>query len=698
MSNIKIGGFEPNSLFAKSLIPILDALDWNGSNTDLIESLVDDANNMNKDGLVETLANLKFRSFIFKVKSKKLNINVYPSLYIKKDNIYVILGYRNNNFLIYDANKTAYVKVKSLGKGNKIIFFTPLDNSDFNMVKPQKNWFFNLISRFRKEAFYVVIISFLLTITSFVTPLFIMLIHSQIRVAQRWQNIAYLGMAAFVFIFGTAGFKYIRGYLLTYLSGRIGNLVSREIFRRLLYLPPKYIETSSVRSQLNRIRDFESITDFFSSSAITSLIDIPLSFLMIIGLIFISGYIVFVPLTAYVTMVSIGLISYYSYKKINKRDVGTINDKNKLQSEMLGKMPSIRLTGNVDRWFNDFEKSYGNSTYSSYKSSRFLLIINSLSHSIVNITLIVSIAVSVTRVLKGEMSSGALFSTFIIISRIMAPLRSGFSTLAQFSKIRKSIVQLNKFMGLQIEDRPLSITSIQDQLTGDISFNNIFLKYGQEITPALLNIKFMQKQRQTTVITGHGGCGKSSLLKILLGLYEPLSGNITIDNINIMQFDKIQLRKSIAYLPSNPYLFPGSIKFNLYLAKPDALDKQIDIALEKAGIKDDLDTLPNGLDTNVKELPPLMRKDRFIKRINLAMMLIKEFPLYIIDSLEVGLESSDYDFFYNRISELKGSATILLTTNKPEFIRLADNVMVLDSGKVMEFTPNKKVGNNESEI
>lgn len=695
MSKIRIGGFEPQSLYAKALIPILDSLDWNGNNTDLIESLVDNANNMDKDGLVETLANLKYKSSIIKLKQNKTDINVFPSLYIKKDNIYVILGHKDNFYLIYDTKETEYKKVEDIGQGKKIILFSPLDSSDFNLLKPQKNWFFHVLTRFRKEFIYVIIISLLLSITSFVTPLFIMLIHSQIRVAQRWQNIAYLGIAAFVFIFGTAGFKYIRGYLLTYISSRIGSLVSREIFRRLLYLPPKYIETSSVNSQINRIRDFESITDFFSGSAFTSIIDIPLSLLMIIGLIFISGYIVFVPLTAYLVMITIGLLSYFSYKKINKRDVGTINEKNKLQSEMLNKMSSIRLTGNIDRWFKDFEKNYGNSLYNTYKSSRFLITVNSISHSIVNITLILSIAVSVSRVLKGDMTSVALFSTFIIISRIMAPLRSGFSTLSQFSKIRKSIIQLNKFMGLQIEDKPVSISFIQDKLNGDIKFNNIFLKYGQEITPALLNVKFKQNQNQTTVITGHGGCGKSSLLKVLLGLYEPLSGNITIDNINIMQLDKIQLRKSIAYLPSKPYLFPGSIKFNLYLTKPDALDKQIDAALEKAGIKNDLYDLPEGLDTDIRDLPPIMRRDRFIKRINLAMMLIKEFPIYIIDSLEVGLESSDYEFFYKTISNLKGSATIFLATNRSEFIGLADYKLVMDSGKVIEYKPVKEVSANE---
>lgn len=277
----------------------------------------------------------------------------------------------------------------------------------------------------------------------------------------------------------------------------------------------------------------------------------------------------------------------------------------------------------------------------------------------------------------------------------MSPLRSGFSTMSQLSKIKKSIEQLNKFMNLQIEDRPTSITTIQSKLDGDINFNNIFLKYGTEIQPALINLKFKIHQNETTVITGHDGCGKSSLVKVLLGLYTPLSGTITIDNINIMQLDKIELRKSISYIPAEPYLFPGSLKFNLYLCKPNATDNQLLHAMELAGIKDDILALKKGLATNINELPERMKQANFIKKINLASMLLRGSSLYIIDGIEVGLDSSDYNFFKNLIISLEGSATIIITTASSEFIDLGRNVMTMDSGRIINYELNYKVGINE---
>ena len=688
MSSVKIGGFQPKSLYAKSLIPLLDALKWNGSNIDLIEALVDNANTMDKNGLIDTLANLKYKSFVFNIKKLENSGELFPALCVEKNNIYVVIGKKNNNFLVYDTLLGEYTTISKIGKSKKIIQFTQLETEDFSLLKPQKNWFFHLLSRFQKEFSYILLISLLLTITSFITPLFIMLIHSQVKSSQSWENIAFLGVAALVFILGTTGFKYIRNYILTYISTRIGNLVNKEIYRRLLYLPPKYSESSSVRAQLNRVRDFESITDFFSSSAITSLIDIPLSILMLIGLIFIGGNIVFVPLTAYILLVVIGLFSYYAFQRINDKDVESINLKNKLQNEMLSKMSEIRLTGNKKRWFKEYDKYYSRATYSSYKTSNFLLTISSLSTSIVNIALIIGISISVTKVMAGEMSSGALFSSFIIISRILSPLRGGFSTISQFSRLKKSINQLNRFMGLKIEDRPISIRPIQSQLEGEIKFNNLFLKYGNEVRPALLNINFVQNLNTTTVITGHGGSGKSSLIKMLLALYEPISGSINIDNMNIMQLDKIQLRKSVCYLPETPYLFPGSIKLNLYLAKPDATDSQLNEALKKVGIKNALFSLPNGLDTLTSELPPYIRKDSFVKKINLAMMLLRNLSLYIIDSIEYGVDSNDYDSFKSIINSLKQKSTVIITTSREEFLDLGDNIIHMDSGRIIKIVKN----------
>lgn len=684
MIDIKIGNFEPESLYAKSLIPILDALKWSGSNVDLMESLVDKAGTMGEDGLIETLANLKFKSFVSPIGRFTHNSELYPSLYIQKKNMYVVVGVRENFFMVYNARDSRYEEVEKLKRGRKIILFSPLNSVDFNLFKPQKNWFFHLLTRFKKEFIYTLLISFLLTVISFITPLFIMLIHSQVRIARNWNHIAYLGVAALIFIVGGSGFKALRSYLLTYLSSRIGNLVSRELFRRILYLPPKYIETSSVQSQINRIRDFESITDFFSGPALLALIDIPLALLMLVGITFIGGSLVFVPLSAYVLLLGGGVTAYYGYKRINQKSVGSVNQKNRLQNEMLNKMTEIRLTGNKERWISEYEKYTGDALHSSFRSSGFLLIVNALSHSVVNITLVLSIAVSVSRVLAGEMDSGALFSSIIIISRIMAPLKNGFSTMSQFSKIRRSITQLNKFMELQIEDRPGSLTVIQDQLDGDIRFNNVFLKYGQEITPALINVKFLQKQYETTVITGHGGCGKSSLIKVLLGMYQPLSGTVTIDNTNIMQLDKLQLRKSVSYLPAKPYLFPGSVKFNLFMARPDATELQVDEALTRVGIAEELYSLPYGLDTEVKDMPDVMQKDSFKKKLNFAMMLLRDFPVLIIDGIEVGLDIIDYYLFFNILDELKGRNTIILTTGTQEFIELADKVVVIDSGRVLK--------------
>lgn len=679
---IKIGGFEPKSNFAKVLIPVLDALEWNGSNREIIESLVDNPNFMTKDGFIETMANLKIKTHVSRLKQIESDKELFPCLCIKKDSILLIINSKEK-ILVYDTSISDYIELESIPKFKKVVIFSKLDTVSSNLLRPQKNWFFNLLTRFKKEFIYISLISVSLTILSFLTPLVIMLIHSQIKLKPEKIDIIKLGGIALIFILGVIGFKALRSFLLTYLSGRIGNLVSNEIFRRILYLPPKYIDTSSTKAQLSRVKDFESITDFFSSPAILALIDIPLSLLMIIGLVFISGYVAIIPLTSYIIMLIFGYFSYNYYKSINSRDVSNTTEKNKIQNEMLLKMSAIRSSGNKQRWFKEYNLNLAKSLYTSYKSSSFLFLNNTFASGIINITLIVSLTISVLRVIENNYPSSGIFATFIIISRILNPLRRGFSTTAQLSKLNKSILQLNKFMTLPIENKAVSVNMIKDQLSGDLKFNNLFLKYGQEIRPSLLNIKFEHLKNTTTVITGHGGCGKSSLIKVILGLYTPLSGSITIDNINLMQLDSIQLRKSIAYLPATPYIFPGTIKSNLYLSQPDASDEQIVRVLKQLGIYNEIESLPEGINTNVNNLPGNCTSLNFIKKLNFSMMLLRKSPLFLIDSIEKELHKSDYNIFIEILKKLKGNTSIIITTNNSNFINIGDKLLTMDSGRIV---------------
>lgn len=686
---IKIGSFQPKSKYAKVFIPILDSLKWTGSNKDILESLVARPNKMNKEQLIQTLANLKIRSKTVKGRKAGKIYNKLPILYIsKKNSVYLILGKKGNLFTIYDSESGTYKSIDNLPKCREIITFSEIDKINSNMQKPQKKWFFNLLIRLKKEFTYIGILSFIISLLTFTTPLFIILIHTQIRTSVTTQSILFLGFVILVFVLGLFILKSRRALIMSYVGSRMGHLINSELNRRIIFLPPKYSDSVSTSSQLTRIKDFESIVDFFSGSALINFIEIPLSLLMIIGLTVISGSLSIIPIIAYILTSIIAIFSYNIYKGVNLKNINTATEKNSIQTEIVLNMTNIRLSGHKKRWLERYNTLLESSIKQGIKSQNFMVIINTISNTIINLSLILTISIGVYLVIKNRISVTVLFSTFIIISRILSPLKGSFVSISQISKLRKSIKQLDKFMSLEIEENPGSLNTVKELLKGDIQFKNIFLKYGNEITPSLINVNYLQKNGETTVITGHGGCGKSSVIKLLLGLYRPLSGYVSLDGINISQLNKIQLRRSISYLPAEPYYFPGSIKDNLYLTKPDSGDTELENVLNRVGLSFLLTDLKDGLNSNFFDIPNL--DTSIIKKLNLAMFLLKDSRLCLIDGIEKGFKDSDYPFLYKIIEELKENKTVILTTNNPYFFDLGSKIITMDSGRFVDISRTDK--------
>lgn len=676
----KIGGFTPKSLFAKSMIPLLDSLGWRGSNTDLIEALVEDANTMDQEDLLKVMANLRFEGKIHK-KYKQIQ---FPCLLVCKDNVFTVVNRIGNEYQVYDAAEGTYTGIKDIHFHGKMVTFKSMNQYRFSLLKSQKNWFQQLIQRFFKEFVYSGVLTLMMSILSFITPLFVMLMYSQMQTSKDPMILIYLGIIVLLFILSVNGLKYFRASLLSHISERMGNLISNEVYRRLYYLSPQFTEVASVRQQINRVKDFETIKSFFSDRVLSSLLDIPMSVLMLAGLSVIAGPVVLIPLLSFLIYAILAYFSYKNYRSISARSIESSTKKSQIQNEMIRDLSLIRQSGKSSVWFDRAAKRAAESLEHSRQAKKVLRKVNVMAKSLASITLVSSIAFCAIQVLSGHMSGGALFASFLIISRILGPFTSGVSVVSQLSKFTKSVKQLNNLMTMSIEQRPHTLVRLYKQLGGDIVFKNIFLKYGKDMTPVLLNVSFKMQSRESLAITGHGASGRSSVFKLLLGMYSPLSGSILIDNQNLKQQDIIRLRKSIAYIPSKPYVFSGTLLSNLYLCRPDIQDEQLMIILEKLGLSEIIEKLPDGIMTNLKDLPAEYRQDWFFKYINIAQALSKDAPIYLIDELDRGLTETQVESLIPLINDLKRHSTVLLISNNQRLVSQADKWISLDRGRIVK--------------
>jgi ATP-binding cassette subfamily C protein/ATP-binding cassette subfamily C protein LapB len=667
-----------DQLFSVSLNPIIDALGWRGSDTDLAEAMVYNSGEMDENGFIDTMANLKYESIKVKTSTLCTDNRFFPFLCITKDNnLFCVIKKETNGYFVFNSRNREYHQIEKIENLKYIYFFVPVTKFSDNLLRPQKNWFSKLLYRFKKEVSFAIILSFFIAAFSFITPLFIMLIYSQINTVDNFKILLYLGAATLIFILAQSGFKFLRRYLLSYLSSRIGYILNTEVMRRILYLQPKYTETASIEAQTARINDFENIKDFFSGSAFRTILDLPFTILMLAGLVIIGGPIAYIPFSALIIFAVSVVFTYKAVKKEMNIIATVKSEKNKLESEIFKNISHIQYIGNPEVWNKRYNEYSASASYESYRESRTVALINVFSQTLVNILLILTISISVNLVLNKQISSGTLFASFIITARILSPMKRGFTVFSQLSSFRKSVDQLNKFMNIPIESKPETVISMHKKIEGNISFNNVYLKYGSEYEPALSNISFTAKKGEIVTITGHHGSGKSSILKLILGLYSPGIGNIIIDNVRIKQLDPILLRKSISYMPKQFNYFDGTILDNLQYSKPSAKIDEINHALNLAGLKNLIDILPAKLDTNINDKTLLKNDKNFYFKFNLAMLLIRQSRINLIGKLseinENLVESLEY---------LKKNSSILIISDNDQIQQMSDKILHLESGKL----------------
>jgi ATP-binding cassette subfamily C protein/ATP-binding cassette subfamily C protein LapB len=248
--------------------------------------------------------------------------------------------------------------------------------------------------------------------------------------------------------------------------------------------------------------------------------------------------------------------------------------------------------------------------------------------------------------------------------------------------MQRSISQINALMQLNDERGTKVIQTSYNRLKGKVQFGRVSLRYSSNADPALLGVSFEVKPGEVIAIIGHNGCGRSSTLKLMLGMHHPQAGKILIDDRDVRQTNSIELRQSIGYAPQTCQFFFGTIAQNLRLAHPTATDTELEEAAAMADVLAEIRALPKGFYTRIGDSQVSQMPASFQHRLNLARTFLKKAPIMLFDEPESGLDFGNDQVFMASIRKIRGNATVFLSTHRPSYMRLADQVVWLVNGRV----------------
>lgn len=682
------------------LLPLLNALNWRGDIRHIAEALPHFTNSLDITSFRNILATMHYRSRAVKLKMTGIDQRLFPCLYLPEDgNAVILLGYEPSGIRVFDgaANEERILPRENV-RGTAY-FFNPVDADDLQTAQSKLGWFRAVSERFRALVYQTLGITLVLNILALVTPLFVMAVYDKVVATGSLPTLAFFAFGVGVAIACDLILRMIRSKIMAFIGARLDNIVGIAIFHKILFLPPAFTERATIGAQVARIKDFETIRDFFTGPMAMVLFELPFVVIFIATIAALAGPVVFVSVIMMACFLILGLIISPLLRNSVSRAARASSKKQELIVETLSGMRAVKYCGAEAKWMERFREYSASAALNSFYTAQLSALMQTVSHVLMISAGLGTIIFGVFRVMNGDMTVGALVASMILVWRVLAPLQTGFVSLTRLTQVKSSISQINNLMNIKGERDQHSIVNPIKQIEGFVSFARVSIRYSPESDPALVGVSFELEPGEVICIVGGNGSGKSTALKLLAGMYSPQAGSIRIDNMDIRQMDTVELRHAVAYVPQTMQFFYGTIAQNLRLAHPTATDADLYKACEMAGVLEDVMALSQGsgkwkreaFEVRIGDSSSGQMPTNLLQRLNLARGYLKQSPIMLFDEPGNGLDFESDQKFMKNIDQMRGGTTILMVTHRPSHLRLADKILWLEHGNVRAFGPAEEV-------
>ena len=551
------------------------------------------------------------------------------------------------------------------------------------------SWFRALLERFRGVFWQVFTLSVAINMLALAVPLFVMFVYDKVISANSPDTLYPLLMGVGLALVIELILRTIRAGTLSWFGARLDYIVGVNVFERLMMMPAIFTERASVSSQINRLKAFEAVRDFFTGSLFLSVIELPFTIVLLVAIVLIAGPVVFVPIVMAVLYIILLLSMRHSIRTQMKLSGKASSDRQQMIIETFDKMDGLRMGGLTSVWFQQFRDYSGKNSLASFRASYLSSFVDTLAHAIYILAGMSVLVWGIERIWAGHMTTGALIATMILSWRVISPIQTFCVSLPRYEQLENAVAQINRLMEIETEVKESQVKARLNNVKGQITFSKVGLRYTKDTDPVFAGLSFDAKPGQLISITGNNGSGKSTILKLLNGLYKPQAGSIRVDGIDIRQLEPHNLRRNIAYVPQKPTLFTGTIAENLRFVNPLASDEELKEAFRKTGGLEYIEKLSNGLDTMVgsgasaeteknEKIPAI-----FYYHIGLARAYIKDVPIMIFDELPYAfLNAKSGELFKTMLKDWKGRRTVFIVTHREDYISLADQAVLLRKGQM----------------
>lgn len=551
------------------------------------------------------------------------------------------------------------------------------------------HWFWSVIAENRRLYRDVLLAALVVNLFALALPLFSMNVYDRVVPNHAVETLWTLATGVLIVLCGDFALRTLRGYFVDLAGARADVRLSATIMEKVLDLRME-VRPESAGSFASNLRAFESVRDFISSATVTAFIDLPfaLLFLLVIGWIALPMVIPFV--VGIVLLLIHSLTVQRRMHALAETSYRASAQRNATLVEGLVGIETVKALGAEAVIQGKWESS---ATLVASVGARLRLLAATATNGALWVQQMVSLAtvvIGVYLIRDGALTMGGLIACYLLSSRAMAPIGQVAGLLVQYHSAATAFESLDELMKRPVERPPEMRFTSRPALRGEIEFRNVGFAYREGEEAVLREVSFRIRAGEKVAVLGRVGSGKTTLEKLILGLYRPGSGAVLVDGIDLRQLDPAELRRNIGYVPQDVTLFYGSLRDNIAMGLPQADDAAVARAARIAGLAEFVDAHPHGYGMLVGERGESLSGGQR-QAVAVARALIADPPILLLDEPTAAMDHASEEALKQQLREHAAGKTMIVVTHRTSLLDLVDRIIVVDAGRIVADGPKAQV-------
>ena len=545
--------------------------------------------------------------------------------------------------------------------------------------------FFELIKPHSVVMLEVVVASIFIQIFGLVTPLFTQLILDRVVVQRSELTLTAVGLGLLIFSLFRVAIVGLRQYLLFHTANKLDLALIVGFIRHTLRLPMSFFESRYVGDIISRVQENRKIQRFLSGDALSILLDV-LTVFIYVGLMFwYSWKMALLALVIVPPFFLLALIATPFLQRVSREIFHAVANESSYLIEALTGVRTVKSTAveQTVRWhWEELLQKEVKTNFSAQVISNGLQIFSNTIQAVASTALL---WFGASLVIQNELTIGQLVAFNMLVGNIISPFQRLTVLWNQLQEVVIATERINDVLDAEPEeDLQHQVRQLLPELQGHIRFEKLTFRYHKESDVNILeNLSFEIQPGQMVALVGRSGSGKTTISKLVLGLYPPTDGNLFIDGLDITSISLRSLRQQVGVVDQDTFLFGSTIRENISLGHPGATLEEVMEAAQLAGADEFIKKLPMGYETQIGEGGGLLSGGQR-QRIAIARALLGNPRLLIFDEATSHLDTESERIIQRNLNTILKGRTALVIAHRLSTVRNADLILVLDKGVLIE--------------